>query len=171
MIAEAQNLFVNLRGHVRGMSWRLRQIPEDKWDWTFALPAPTPRILAAHALSWLICDRQHLEEPDSRKHALVPEISTDPTAVCDALDAEIALWETLLDALTSEDLDRPRFQFNSYPMTVRDFLGHIVQNTVYKSGQLSTLYFALGLDGDAPYEAPFPNPIYAGLHEGSIHAS
>ncbi len=166
MITETRNLFVNLRMHVRGMAGCLRQIPADKWDWTFAPPAPTPRILAAHTLSWLVCDRQHIEEPDALKHALVPEMPTDPAAVCDALDAEIARWGLLLDRLTPEDLDAPRFQFNGYPMTVRDFLGHIVQNSIYKNGQLMTLFYALGLDGDAPYDAPFPNPIYAALHKG-----
>jgi hypothetical protein len=62
-------------------------------------------------------------------------------------------------------MESPRSQFNEYPMLVRVFVGHIVQNSIYKHGQLATLYFALGLDGDAPYDAPFPNPIYAKLHE------
>ena len=46
-------------------------------------------------------------------------------------------------------------------MNVRWFVGHMVQNTIYKHGQFSTIFFAQGLDGDGPYEAPFPNPIYA----------
>lgn len=156
--------------HVRGISGSLRQIPSDKWDWTFAPPAPTPRILAAHTLSWLICDRQHIEEPDARVHALVPDIPSDPVAVCDALDAEIARWDALFGHLTSEYLDAPRAQFNNYPLTVRQFIGHIVQNSIYKNGQLMTLFYALGLDGDAPYDAPFPNPIYAELHKGHADA-
>ncbi len=45
------------------------RFPGDKWDWTFAPPAPTPRILATHAWQWLICDRQHIEEPDAAKHS------------------------------------------------------------------------------------------------------
>ena len=171
MTSEVKNLFTNLRMHVRGMAYCLRQIPENKWDWTFAPPAPTPRILAAHTLSWLICDRQHIEQPDAMQHALVPDVPADPAAVCDALDAEIARWGLLLDRLTPEELDAPRAQFNDYPMTVRGFLGHIFQNSVYKSGQLSTLYFALGLDGEAPYDAPFPNPIYAQLHKDQPNAS
>jgi hypothetical protein len=36
----------------------------------------------------------------------------------------------------------------------------MIQNCIYKNGQLATIYFALGLDGTEPYEAPFPNPIY-----------
>lgn len=166
MIKETENLLWILGMHVGGLAWRLGQLPVDKWDWTFAPPAPTPRILASHTLSWLICDRQHIEEPDARKHAHIPEMPAEPAAICAALIAEIELWEILLTRLTPEDLDAPRFQFNSYPMTVRQFLGHIVQNTIYKNGQFMTLFYALGLDGDVPYDAPFPNPIYAELHKG-----
>ena len=104
-------------------------------------------------------------------HAPVLTVPADPAAVCDALDAEMDRWEALLPRLTPEDLDAPRAQFNEYPMTVRQFLGHIVQNSIYKNGQLMTLFYALGLDGDAPYDAPFPNPIYAALHEGQANGA
>jgi hypothetical protein len=43
---------------------------------------------------------------------------------------------------------------------VRGFVCHMVQNTIYKNGQFMTLFYALGLDGTEPYDAPFPNPIY-----------
>ncbi len=171
MTAETKSCADLLISHLRGMVFRLRQIPEDKWDWTFAPPAPTPRILAVHTWQWLVCDRQHIEEVDAQKHALVPEPPAQPDAMCDVLDTERSRWEILLAGLTSEDLDAPRRQFNGYPMTVRDFLGHIVQNSIYKHGQLSTLYFALGLDGSAPYDAPFPNPIYQELHKANTDAS
>lgn len=59
--------------HLKGFTKRLREIPEDKWDFTFAPPAPTPHILASHAWQWLICDRQHIEEADAAKHPNVPE--------------------------------------------------------------------------------------------------
>lgn len=36
---------------------------------------------------------------------------------------------------------------------------------IYKHGQLSTLFFALGLDGEEPYTAPFPNDVYVTLSE------
>lgn len=170
MTEEINTLHGLLRSHVYQMAYCLRQIPQDKWDWTFAPPAPTPRILAYHTLSWLICDRQHIEEPDARKHALVPAMQTSPDAVCDAINAEIMRWDTLFARLTPEDLDAPRFQFNNYPMTVRDFLGHILQNSIYKNGQMMTIFYALGLDGAAPYDAPFPNPIYAELHKGHADA-
>ena len=72
-------------------------------------------------------------------------------------------------AFTPEELDAPRSQFNEYPMTVREFIGHMIQNCIYKNGQFATIYFALGLDGDAPYDAPWPNPIYAKLREAGNH--
>ena len=68
MTAETK-LYADLLGsHLGSMVHDLRQLPEDKWDWTFAPPAPTPRILATHAWQWLVCDRQHIEEPDAAKH-------------------------------------------------------------------------------------------------------
>ena len=45
-------------------------------------------------------------------------------------------------------------------MNTRGFVCHMIQNVIYKHGQFSTIFFALGLDGDGPYEAPFPNAIY-----------
>lgn len=171
MTQETQTMLWMLRMHVRGMTAWLRQIPEDKWDWAFAPPSPTPRILASHAWQWLICDRQHIEEPDALKHGRVPEPPLQPDAMCDALDAEMSRWEALLPRLTPEDLDAPRRQFNKYPLSVRTFIAHIVQNSIYKNGQLATIYYALGLDGDAPYNAPFPNPIYEDVHKGNTDAS
>ena len=169
MAEPAQTLSWLLRMHLRGMTKRLRLIPEDKWDWTFAPPAPTPRLLATHAWQWLICDRQHIEEPDAAKHPSVPNPPAEPAALCDALDAEMDRWQELLERLTPEEMDAPGSQFNDYPMPVRGFLGHAVQNTLYKNGQLATIFFALGLDGEAPYEAPLPNPIYAQLREKGDH--
>ena len=171
MTAETKLYADLLTDHLGGMIYYLRRIPKDKQDWTFAPSAPTPRILASHTWQWLICDRQHIEEPDAAKHAFIPEPPADFARLCDALLEETKCWEALILALSPEELDAPRAQFNDYPMTVRDFLGHIVQNSIYKNGQMMTLFYALGLDGDAPYAAPFPNPIYAALHEGHSDAT
>ncbi len=155
-----------LCSHLHGMVHMLRKLPADQWDWTFAPPAPTPRILARHAWQWLTCDRQHIEEPDALKHAPIPDAPQDPTEMCDALQAETERWETMLRELTPEQMAEERHQFNSpSPWSVRGIVGHMVQHCIYKSGQLSTIYFALGHDGDAPYSAPFPGPIYAMLHQ------
>jgi hypothetical protein len=150
-----------LCGHLREMVYRLRQIPPEEWDRAPAPPAPTPRILATHALHWLACDRQHIREPDITQHTFVPDAPADPAALCDALAAETDEWEQLLRSLTPEQLDRPGAQFGLWPMNVRAFVGHMVQNSIYKNGQLATIYFALGLDGTEPYDAPFPNRVYA----------
>jgi len=149
--------------HIGAIAHRLRKMKEEDWDWTFAPAAPTARTLANHAWQWLICDRQHIMEPDALLHPAVPELPSDPAAMFDAFEAEGKLWRDLIRGLTPEQLDSPRTQFNDseWPMNVREFIGHIIQNTVYKSGQISMIYFALGYDGTEEYSAPFPNTFYA----------
>ncbi|MBV9852637.1 MAG: hypothetical protein JO250_23500 [Armatimonadetes bacterium] len=152
-----------LCGHLREMTERLRLIPEDLWDWSPAPPAPTARVLAAHTWQWLVCDRQHLLEPDAQKHPAVPDPPADPNVLCDLLAEETDCWEVLVLSLTPEQLNEPRLQFNSKQRGVRNFVCHMIQNCIYKHGQLATLFFALGLDGAEPYTAPFPNDIYADM--------
>jgi uncharacterized damage-inducible protein DinB len=155
------NAYINLLcGHLEYFAYRLRQLQPEMWDWTPDVAAPTARILATHTLQWLQCDRQHIQEADASKHARIADVPTDATALCDAMVAESAAWRAMLTDMTEEDLDAMRSQFNQSPMTVRDFIGHMIQNTIYKNGQFSTLFFALRLDGTEPYTAPFPNPIY-----------
>ncbi len=151
-----------LIGHFRGMARSLRKLPEDKWDWTYSIPAPTPRILAVHALQWMQCDRQHICNPDAMTHRPVPEAPSTPEEICGAMEVEADIWEEMLKAMNPEDLDREGRQFGDErgQMNVRGFIAHMVQNMIYKHGQFATIFFALGLDGDGPYEAPFPNPIY-----------
>lgn len=154
-----------LCSHLEGFTHRLRLLPAERWDWTPDQAAPTPRTLAVHALHWLQCDRRHIAEPDASRHERIPEAPAEPTAICDAIAAETEEWRQLLRSLTPEQLDRPSEQFNiaEAKMNIRGFIGHMVQNTIYKHGQFSELFFALGLDGTEPYTAPFPNPIYADL--------
>jgi uncharacterized damage-inducible protein DinB len=152
--------------HVMTLAHFVRQIPPDKLDFTYDQAAPTARTVATHALQWLICDRHHIEEPDATKHPRVPDPPTDPQGLANALAAEGENWKALLRSLTPEQMDERRLQFgeSEYEMNVRSFVAHITQNTIYKSGQLSYLFYALGLDGTGPYEAPFPNQIYAELY-------
>jgi hypothetical protein len=154
----AEQLYI----HLAVMAERLRRIPADKWDFAFAPPAPTPRILATHAWQWLVCDRQHINEPDASKHPHVPEPPDDQQALCDLLENEAKTWRDMILAMSPETLSEERRQFNDRPMNIRAFVAHMLQNGIYKHGQLSTIYFALGLDGDEPYldSCPFPNPIY-----------
>lgn len=159
-ITETESIARMLCGHLRQMVHHARAIPSEKFDFTFASPAPTPRTLVTHAYQWLVCDRQHVEEPDASKHPRVPRPESQ-AALCDALAEETDRWEAMILALTPERLDEERHQFNDPEnWSVRGILQHMCQNCVYKNGQLSYLFFALGLDGDAPYDAPFPNPIY-----------
>jgi hypothetical protein len=159
MEASAQLLLM----HLRGMTARLRQLSADQWDYSFALPAPTPRILALNTLQWLKCDRQHMTAASFDAHQLIPEPGDDPEAICAALDEEANEWEALLKSLTPEELDRVVRQFDGgmVEMNIRSYVSHMVQNVIYKSGQFSTIYFGLGLDGDGKYECPWPNQIYA----------
>lgn len=157
-----------LCSHLRSMAYRLRRIPEDKWDWTPDVAAPTARILGTHAWQWLMCDRQHITNPDIAEHADVDEPPSDTNALCDALEAETKRWEEMLLSLTAEQLAETRCQFGipEAEMNIRGYVCHMIQNCIYKNGQLATLYFALGLDGTEPYDAPFPNPIYAEMRQG-----
>lgn len=150
-----------LHGFVSVFARRLRQLPADRWDWQIEPPAPSPRMLAVHTWQWLVCDRQHLLEPDIQRHVDVPEPPTDTEALCDVLQAEADTWRDLILGLTPEQLDEPRSQFGGREMNIRWFVCHMLQNCIYKYGQFSTMFFALGLDGTEPYDAPFPNPIYA----------
>lgn len=157
--AYAQLLF----HHLQAFASELRQMPPDQWDWTPHPAAPTARILAAHTWQWLQCDRQHITIPDASTHSRIPDPPSDCAAMCDALDKENELWRSMILDMTPELLDEKRSQFNQYEMTVRGFICHMIQNTIYKHGQFATLYFALEHDGSEPYAAPFPNPIYEEL--------
>ena len=162
-LSENEGIAMMLCGHIRVMVRSARKIPADKFDWTYAPPAPTPRTLVTHAWQWLVCDRYHIEQPDASLHPRVPDPPDDQQALCDVLAAEADTWEKLILSLTPEQMAEKRHQFNetSWDWSVRGCLYHMLQNGIYKNGQLSTIFFALGLDGTEPYDAPFPNPIYA----------
>lgn len=150
-----------LGGHLVTLIRRLREVPADKWDWTPSPAAPTTRTLAAHTWQWLVCDRQHIDNADIASHSLVPDIPADPSALIAVLEEETANWMQMLEGMDDDQLNRLRCQFGGdNEGTVRGFICHMIQNVIYKHGQFSTLYFAMGLDGDAPYEAPWPNEIY-----------
>ena len=162
-----------LCGHLEGFVWRLRRLPADRWDYQFAPPAPSPRTLAVHAWQWLVCDRQHIAEPDAMRHERIPDPPDDPQAICDLLAEEMERWRTLIRSLTPEQMDAERRQFN-HPdavMNVRGFVCHMIQNVIYKHGQFATIFFALGFDGTEPYAAPFPNPNYDEIKGGGRGSS
>ena len=138
------------------------KMSDEQFDFTYHVAAPTARTLITHAWQWLICDRYHIEEPDASKHAKVPDAPEDKDALCVELAAEITRWDEMLKAMPTEKLDEVRHQFNDtgFDWSVRGCVYHMLQNVIYKHGQLSYLAFSFGLDGTEPYAAPFPNPIY-----------
>ena len=148
--------------HLQAIVRRLRQIPHDRWDWRPDVMAPTARILTQHAWQWLVSDRQTIYEPDASKHPRIPEPPADPEAMIAVLVEETENWRRMLLSLTREQLDEPRMLFNGPKpkSTLRGLVCHMIQNTIYKHGQLSMLYFLLGLDGPDPYAAPLPNEDY-----------
>ena len=162
MTADLQQAHRNLIGHLQGMLRWARQMSPEQFDFTYHPAAPTARTLVTHAWQWLVCDRMHIEEFDASKHAPVPEAPADQLALCAELEAETNRWDALLKTFTPEKLDEKRHQFNntSHDWSVRGCVYHMLQNVIYKHGQLSYLAFAFGLDGTEPYTAPFPNPIY-----------
>ena len=169
MKTETETFIGLLDSHLGPMIGQLRAIPLDKWDWTPAPPVPSPRVIAEHTWHWLVADRRHLQEPDITLHSLIPEAPAQQQTLCEALDEENRAWRDLILALTPEQYAAQRFQFGLWPRTVRYVVAHLTQQVLYKHGQLSTLYFLLGLDGDGPYQAPFPNDDYAKLQQALQH--
>src|ERR1700678_3655107 len=100
-----------LIGHLESMLRGLRRLKPEHWDWTPDQAAPSPRIVAVHAWQWLMCDRQHIDEPDFEKHQNVAEPPEDIPALCQAFEQEIENWKQLLAQLKPADLDSPRRQF------------------------------------------------------------
>ncbi len=155
--------------HLDAIILRLRAIPSDKLDWIPGPGAPSARMVGEHAWVWLVCDRQHLTEPDVTKHARIEASPATGEELCSALEVEQKAWCELIEAITPEQFDELRYQFGRNPLTVRLLVSHITQQIIYKSGQLSTLYFALGLDGDEPYTAEHPNEFYGAVSELDAH--
>ena len=157
---ETYELFLIM--HMENMLRSLRKLKPEHWDWTPNQAAPSPRTIAIHTWQWLMCDRQHIDEPDFSKHVNVELPPDDTVALCDAFAVEIENWRQLLKGLTPEFLMEPRRQFGmeETDMNIRFFIGHMLQNVIYKHGQFSEVFFALGYDGTEPYSAPYPNDIY-----------
>lgn len=163
----------NLIGHLKCIHRWASRMSEEQFDLTYHPAAPTGRTLVTHTWQWLICDRYHIEEPDASKHAAVPDPPADKAALIAELEAEAKRWDEMLRAMPTEMLDEVRHQFNDtgFDWSVRGCVYHMLQNVIYKNGQLSYLAFSFGLDGTEPYAAPFPNPIYAEVFGASPRAS
>jgi hypothetical protein len=152
----------NLIGHIEGMLYWAELMSDAQFDFTYQPAAPNARTLVTHAWQWLVCDRQHILEPDTKLHSLIADAPDSKAALIAQLRAEKGHWETLLFAMTDEKLREPRHQFGdqSWEWSVRGIVYHMLQNVIYKHGQLSYLAYAFGLDGTEAYTAPFPNVYY-----------
>ncbi len=149
-----------LYGYVEGMVRWLRQIPVERWDWTPAVSAPTVRQVAELTWCTLLGDRQHLEQPDVALHSLLPDPPRDPETLCKFLEEEVQWWRQWFAQQTEATYLAPRKQFGVFDVNVRWMVYHAMQQVVYKMGQLSWLYYALGLDGTEPYQSPSYNEFY-----------
>jgi hypothetical protein len=152
--------------HSEQLVERLRTLPPDRWDWTPLEGAPTPRQIATNAWQWLVSDRQHLTEPDAKKHPRIPDPPHDPDVFCDLLEEECYWWLDAMKNTPPEQMNTGISMFGGDVITIRCYLGHMLQNIIYKNGQISVLYFGLGFDGAGPYVPPLPNESYDALHAG-----
>jgi hypothetical protein len=146
---------------------RLRAIPGEKWEWAPAPDAPSAKIIGELVLAWLVCDRQHLCEPDTTLHTPVAASPATADALCGALEAERSAWCEIIAALTPEQFGEKRYHFGSWPLNVRELVAHIIQLVIYNSGQLSSLCFALPVGGANP--VPHPNHHYYIQNEQLAH--
>ena len=173
--------------HLSQMIERLQKIPSDRYDWTPDPAAPTPLGIATVTCEWLIADRLHVEVADPTLHPSI-DVPVGFDELCAALGEERRRWHDLLAGLDSlpfregpgvgsdpSTLNSPRYHFGVFPRDVRFMIIHIAQQVIYKNGQLSTLFFALKLDGDGPFTAPSPRDEYqtlsAAMSDPILHAA
>lgn len=135
-------------------------VPEEKWNWSFSERTPTTREICEHTFAWLWCDRQQIMVTDRSLHLPTPDPPANPRAMIELLQQEGMEWRSLIRSLSPEILAEEREPWPGEVRVVRSFLFHMLQNVIYKLGQLSLLAFELGLDGSKPYDAPYPNRLY-----------
>lgn len=137
-----------------------KQIPADRWNWSFSERTPTAREICEHTFAWLWCDRQQVTVTDRRKHRPTPDPPAEREAMIRMLEEEALAWQVLVRSLTRDDLNEERETWDGEMRLIRSFLFHMGQNVIYKAGQIWMLAFELGTDGEGPYDAPYPNRYY-----------
>jgi hypothetical protein len=91
----------------------------------------------------------------------VPEAPAEQHALCDLLQEEAGWWRSFLQRVTPQEFLQPRWRWSwCGPVNLRWLVCHMTGNVIYKNGQLATIYFSLGLDGEEPYVPPLPNNFY-----------
>ncbi len=147
-------------GFTGGILRRAREIPEEKWDWSFSERTPTAREICEHAWMWLRSDRQEMMVLDPAHYGAIPDPPQHRVQMLDLLESEKEAWQALIQAINAPMMDELRFSPDGYSRSVRGYLFHMAQHIVSKSGQMTMLHFELGLDGGEPYDAPHPNRLY-----------
>lgn len=147
-------------GFTGGIIRRAREIPEEKWNWSFSERTPTAREICEHAWMWLRSDRQELTVLDPARHQAIPDPPSHPAQMLDLLESEKEEWRELIHSLDPPMLEETRTSLDGHRQSVRGYLFHMAQHIVSKSGQMTMLHFELGLDGGQPYDAPHPNRLY-----------
>jgi hypothetical protein len=147
-------------GFTGGILRRAREIPEEKWNWSFSERTPTAREICEHAWLWLRSDRQEISVLDPALQLPIPDPPACRLQMLDVLESEKDAWRELIQGVTVPVLDELRTSPDGYHRSVRGTLFHMAQHIVSKSGQMTMLHFELGLDGGEPYDAPHPNRVY-----------
>lgn len=148
-------------GFTGGILRRAREIPEERWNWSFSERTPTAREICEHAWMWLWSDRQEITVLDPTHQVAVPDPPAERGKMLDLLESEKQAWRQLLLTLTATMMDAIRVSPDGHLRSVRGYLLHMAQHIVSKSGQMTMLHFELGLDGDGPYDALHPNRLYS----------
>lgn len=157
---ELETFEIMTAGFVGSIVRAAKQIPDDKWNWSFSNATPTAREVCEHTFLWLWCDRQQISVLNRAEHLPVPALPDDQESMIALLQTEADQWRLLIQALSPSQLDEERESWDGETRNVRGFLFHMGQHVIYKAGQMWMLNFGLGLDGDGVYTAPHPNEIY-----------
>jgi hypothetical protein len=157
---ELQVFELMIAGYVGSILRAARQIPPDKWNWSFSNHTPTAREVCEHTFLWLWCDRQQLLVSDRSQHRPTPTLPPDQMSMIQLLEAEGQEWRRLVRLLKTEELAEERESWDGEMRLVRSFLFHMGQNVVYKAGQIWMLAFELNPIDEETYTAPYPNQMY-----------
>lgn len=147
-------------GFTGGIIRRAREIPDEKWNWSFSERIPSAREICEHAWIWLRNDRQEMTVLDPSRQEAIPDPPPNRIQMLDLLESEKEAWQELIKTLHEASLGELRYSPDGSGRSIRGYLFHMAQHIVSKSGQMTMLHFELGLDGGEPYDAPHPNRIY-----------
>ncbi|MBV6457647.1 MAG: hypothetical protein HONBIEJF_00764 [Fimbriimonadaceae bacterium] len=147
-------------GFTGGILRRAREIPEERWNWSFSERTPSAREICEHAWMWLRSDRQEITVLDPARQEAIPDPPQHRGEMLDLLESEKEAWRELMQSIDTPMMDELRVSPDGYRRSVRGYLFHMAQHIVSKCGQMTMLHFELGLDGGEPYNAPHPNRLY-----------